>query len=307
MVGIGVAFGLALTAGFAALSLRRSREAGAGRPVAVRFAALRTPLGRWGRSALAVAIASPGRVLIVGLVLALCGWVAGTRTETISDVRELVPQNLAQVRDLNELQNATGVSGELDVSVQTPDIADPALIRWMGQFKQRVLDANGFDGRFPSCRKAQICPGPALSDFLGPPGERVPRARIRGLLAQLPAYDLRGVLARDPPHREVRHRQHRLRDQGPVARRPAGADRPRQGGDRPARHRQRAAAGRHRAARRPARPGRPVGDRPLRQPLLAHPGRNRRGGAGAARRLPVDGRGRSSRWCRSSSPRDGRR
>ena len=197
MVGIGVAFGLALTAGFAALSLRRSRE-GAGRPAAVRFAALRTPLGRWGRSALAVAIASPGRVLIVGLALALCGWVAGTRTQTISDVRELVPQNLTQVRDLNELQDTTGVSGELDVSVQTPDIADPALIRWMGEFKQRVLEANGFDGRFPSCRKAQICPGPALSDFLGPPGESVPRARIRGLLAQLPAYDLRGVLARDP-------------------------------------------------------------------------------------------------------------
>ena len=125
-------------------------------------------------------------MLIVGLALALCGWVAGTRTETISDVRELVPQDLAQVRDLNELQDTTGVSGELDVSVQTPDIADPALIRWMGEFKQRVLEANGFDGRFPSCRKAQICPGPALSDFLGPPGESVPRARIRGLLEQLP-------------------------------------------------------------------------------------------------------------------------
>ncbi len=100
VVGIAVAFGLALTAGFAALSLRRE-GAGPSRPMMAPIAAARRPLGRWGRSALAVAIASPGRVLIAGLVLALCGWVAGTRTETISDVRELVPQDLAQVRDLN--------------------------------------------------------------------------------------------------------------------------------------------------------------------------------------------------------------
>ncbi len=195
VVGIAIAFALALTAGFAALSLRRER----GR--ADRGATLETvsaPLRRWGHSALAVSIASPGRVLVVGMALALCGWVAGTRTETISDVRQLVPQDLAQVRDLNRLQDTTGVSGELDVSIQTADIADPALLRWMGGFKARVLDANGFNGRFPSCRKAQICPGPALSDFLGPPGESVPRARIRSLLDQLPAYDLRGVLARDP-------------------------------------------------------------------------------------------------------------
>jgi hydrophobe/amphiphile efflux-3 (HAE3) family protein len=195
VVGIAVALGLALTAGFAALSLRReSGAAGAPAGPGVRAGSL----ARFGHSALAAAIAAPGRVLVAGLVLALCGWVAGTRIETISDVRELVPQDLAQVRDLNTLQDVTGVSGEVDVSVQSDDIANPALVRWMGGFKQRVLEANGFDGRFPSCRKARICPGPALSDFLGGPGAAVTRAEVRGLIEQLPAYDLRGVLGRDP-------------------------------------------------------------------------------------------------------------
>ena len=211
VVGIAVAFVLALTAGFAALSLRREAEAvGAAKGLRRRGRggaegrreASREALARWlkrfGRSALATAIASPGRVLLLGLVLALCGWIAGTRTETISDVRQLVPQDLAQVRDLNQLQEETGVSGEVDVSIQSQDIADPALVRWMGEFKRRVLEANGFEGRFPSCRKAQVCPGPALSDFLGPPGATVTRGQVRSLIDQLPAYDLRGVLARDP-------------------------------------------------------------------------------------------------------------
>ena len=215
VVGIAIAFVLALTAGFAALSLggrreggeategtqarrRRGHPGGAALRSRARIDALARPLGRFGRSALAAAIASPGRVLIVGLALALCGWVAGTRTETISDVRQLVPQDLSQVRDLNRLQDTTGVSGELDVSIQSRDIADPALVRWMGEFKQRVLEANGFDGRFPSCRKAEVCPGPALSDFLGAPGDTVTRGQVRQLIDQLPAYDLRGVLGRNP-------------------------------------------------------------------------------------------------------------
>ncbi len=70
------------------------------------------------------------------------------------------------MRELNELQEATGVSGELDVSVEAPDLTDPATIEWMADFKQRVLRANGFAGENPSCLEAEICPGPALSDFL---------------------------------------------------------------------------------------------------------------------------------------------
>ena len=70
----------------------------------------------------------------------------GTQIRTVSDIRSLAPQSLAAVRDLNQLQDATGVSGELEVSVQAPDLADPATIRWMAAFKQRVLRSNGFSG-----------------------------------------------------------------------------------------------------------------------------------------------------------------
>jgi hydrophobe/amphiphile efflux-3 (HAE3) family protein len=206
VAGVAIAFLLALTAGLAALSLRRPAGAPPARSaVRDRLAPLRrgrrrsaAALARGGRNALAVAITSPGRVLAVALALALCGWVAGTRTQTVSDIRELVPQNLSEVRDLNELQRVTGVSGELDVSVRSADPTDPALWRWMAAFKQRVLKANGFTGNFPSCHEAEICPGPSVTDFAPDAAAGgLPRSRIKSLVGALPAYDLRGVLSGD--------------------------------------------------------------------------------------------------------------
>jgi uncharacterized protein len=137
-------------------------------------------------------------VLSVGIALAACGWIAGTRVDTVSDIRSLAPQNIAAVEGLNELQETTGVSGELDVSIRAPDLTAPATIEWMAAFKQRVLEENGFSGENPSCLSAEICPGPALSDFLIRGGEKPTRQRIEATLAALSPYALRQVAPLDP-------------------------------------------------------------------------------------------------------------
>ena len=100
------------------------------------------------------------------LVLAVIGWGVGTQIETQSDIRALAPQNVDAVRDLNELQDATGVSGELDVSVRGPRSDRSGDDPWMAAFKRRVLQADGSPARNPSCQEAEVCPGPALSDFV---------------------------------------------------------------------------------------------------------------------------------------------
>lgn len=131
------------------------------------------------------------------------GWAAGTKVETVSDIRELAPQNIEAVEGLNELQETTGVSGELDVSIEADDLTDPEVIEWMAGFKRRVLEGNGFSGENPSCLKAEICPGPALSDFLVR-GEEEPTAkRIDATLAALSPYALRQVAPIDPETGEV--------------------------------------------------------------------------------------------------------
>ena len=191
--GVAIAFGVAFVAGFAALGLRR----GAGSP---RRPTLPPQLGR----VLAVARTYPGRVLAVGLALAIVGWGLGTQIETQTDIRKLAPQNVQAVEELNELQDATGVSGELDARITAPDLTDPATIRWMAAFKRRALEAGGFKGNQPSCQEAEVCPGPALSDFVTGGGLTassegpLTRKSIRAALKQIPAYDLRQVATVDP-------------------------------------------------------------------------------------------------------------
>jgi uncharacterized protein len=189
ILGVAVGFVLALVVGQAALSLRGpvdSRER------------------RWGgERLLSLAVANPVAVLVVAVGLAVMGWVAGTRVDTVTDIRELAPQNVKAVEGLNELQDTTGVSGELDVSITAPDLTDRETVEWMAGFKQRVLEANGFEGENPSCLDAEICPGPALSDFLVRGGETPTAKRIGATLSALSPYALRQVAPIDPETGEV--------------------------------------------------------------------------------------------------------
>ncbi len=218
VAGVGIAFALAVSAGFAALALRprEAAEGSASGPEAAkrsdaaqrlvgrvgvlgaRIGSLRDRAGEkvsaFGTRALAISIESPARVLAVAAALALCGWLVAPRVPLQSDFTKLVPQGLGEVRDLHELQRVTGVSGELDVTVQAPDLTNPSLVRWMSGFKQRVLDEHGFRGQFPSCRKAEICPGTSPTDFFTNPGTRLSSARINALYQAIPEYDRQAVL-----------------------------------------------------------------------------------------------------------------
>ena len=162
----------------------------------------RHPLGE---RLLSVARTYPEVVLAVGIGLAVMGWAAGTRVDTVTDIRELAPQNVKAVEGLNELQDTTGVSGELDVSIEAEDLTSPETVEWMAGFKKRVLDAGGFGGEDPSCLEAEICPGPALSDFLVKGEEKPTAKRIDATLSALSPYALRQVAPIDPETGEVGH------------------------------------------------------------------------------------------------------
>jgi hydrophobe/amphiphile efflux-3 (HAE3) family protein len=188
--GALIGFALALTAGSAALALRSPPK--------------RTAWSTGGPAkhlerGVSLVLRHRERVLLVGAALAALGWGLGTQIGTAADVRDLAPQGSRAIRDLNRLQDATGVSGQLQVAVEAPDLSDPATIRWMAGFKRRVLSENGFSGPRPSCLKAEICPGPALSDFLTSGGDaKLSKGEIRATLREVPAYDLEQVAPVDP-------------------------------------------------------------------------------------------------------------
>ena len=218
VAGIAIAFALALTAGLTMLSLTKPRTSARasgrfarmpGREALERVSAAKARVGAriaaLGRRALAVSVAAPGRMLVAGLLVAVLGWAVGTRTEVISDIRELVPRDLPELENVDELQEATGVSGEVDVTVTAPDLTDPEVVTWMSDYKQRVLERAGFTGEATSCleQATRLCPSIALPDLFSS-GETVPtQARIQRVLALLPPYFSQAVVSADPETGEL--------------------------------------------------------------------------------------------------------
>src|SRR5262249_39170058 len=140
---------------------------GGERPAGRHTAGAAAWLQRAGVAAIALALASPRRVLAAGLLLAICGWVAAAGTKVETDIRDLAPPNLKELNDLNELEDETGISGDVNVTIRAPDPTDPAVIAWAESFQQRVLQRHGFSGAAGSCADAQICPALSLTDFFG--------------------------------------------------------------------------------------------------------------------------------------------
>ena len=206
VAGIAIAFVLALTAGTAALSLR-PREGGLARSLRgagelVESAAsalarpLRAPARRVGDVAMRGALRRPGRVLVVGMVIAVAGWGLDSRTEVVSDLERLVPEDLAAVQDLNTLQRATGVAGEIDVIVEGKDLTDPAVVKWMRDYQSGVLERYGYSAE-RGCGRADLCPALSLPDLFRSEESANDRERIRALLDAVPPYFSRAVITAD--------------------------------------------------------------------------------------------------------------
>jgi predicted RND superfamily exporter protein len=110
-------------------------------------------------------------------------------------LQELLPASLPELQDVSALEKETGQSGEVYVTVAADDLTDPAVATWMRDYRQRVLDAGGYED---DCRDPQteVCPGISLPDLLGD-GEPT-REGIQGILALLPPYFAQAVVETDP-------------------------------------------------------------------------------------------------------------
>src|SRR4051794_18032232 len=213
VAGIAIAFFLALSAGTAALVLAgRRRGAGGALGRSARGAAelvddavaragrAARPLARLGGRAreavLRGALERPRRVLVIGLAIALAGLAVDSQTKVSSDLRELVPQDLRGARDLEALQRATGVAGEIDVVVQGRDLTQPAVVNWMRDYQAVLLKRYGYSTKNGSGRAA-LCPALSLPDLFRSQDATKDQARIRGLLDAVPAYFSQAVITRD--------------------------------------------------------------------------------------------------------------
>ena len=113
-----------------------------------------------------------------------------------SDLRELVPQDLRGARDLDALQRATGVAGEIDVVVESRDLTDPKVVAWMRDYQAGLLKRYGYSSK-NGCGKADLCPALSLPDLFRSADAAKDQAQIRGLLDAVPAYFSQAVITAD--------------------------------------------------------------------------------------------------------------
>lgn len=210
VLGIALAFVCALTAGSAAMvlsrrglqgSLPRSRGSLALAWEGAREILTDNPARRLiSRAALDRAVRRPGRVLAVGLALAVLGWGLDTQTQVQTDIAKLAPQNLSSLRNLDTLERATGVGGEIDLMVSSSSLATPATIAWMSSYQDAILRRFGYS-LAKGCGHAEVCPAFSLPDLFASGGEgarsKLTQAQVDGLLAAIPPYFSQGVISSD--------------------------------------------------------------------------------------------------------------
>jgi hydrophobe/amphiphile efflux-3 (HAE3) family protein len=226
-VGVVIAFLCALSAGSAMLVLAERRaiaRSGTGRKGAgprarsvdlgafgvsldaawrgARELLQENPVNRFvGRVALVQAPRRPGRVLCVGLALAALGWGLDTQTHVETNIEKLVPQNLESLQNLNALERATGVGGQLDLLVSAKDLTKPATIEWMSSYESAMLKRFGYSST-RGCGQARLCPAFSLPDlFAGTSttakAPKLTQADVQGLLDAIPPYFSQDVITPD--------------------------------------------------------------------------------------------------------------
>jgi uncharacterized protein len=146
----------------------------------------------------------PCRVLAIGALLAVLGWVADTQTSVQSDVTKLVPSSMPALRDLHTLEKVTGVSGEIDVTVHAANAATPQVVAWMIRYENQLMTHFGYV-ETKGCARATLCPALSLPDLFATgaqPGQgQLTQASIASLLAAVPSYFSRAVIT--PDHRDA--------------------------------------------------------------------------------------------------------
>ena len=192
-VGVLVCLTVVFLLGFAALSIRGPGKPG---PARIRQVFFFDWLRRAVESMIALSVVAPRRVLVVSLVVAACGWAASTQAETDADINQVLPSRAAAVEDLTDLEDSTGLSGEIDLIVSADDVTDPEVVAWLAEVRSDILFKAGYTSTGePDCLAADLCPGPSIPDFLPNSGIGSSGAQNRKALSALPADELSGFIA----------------------------------------------------------------------------------------------------------------
>lgn len=78
-------------------------------------------------------------IFIVAVVFGIAGGVVDHWLPRNTDYEELMPQNIAVLREVRELRQITGSGGEVRFMIEADDVASPAVLGWLKEYQDEAL------------------------------------------------------------------------------------------------------------------------------------------------------------------------
>ena len=78
-------------------------------------------------------------IFLVALVFAIAGGVVDHWLPTNTDYEELIPQDIAELKELRDLREIVGSGGEIRFMIEADDVTSPAVLGWMKEYEDETL------------------------------------------------------------------------------------------------------------------------------------------------------------------------
>jgi len=78
-------------------------------------------------------------IFLVALVFGIAGGVVDQWLPSNTDYEELMPQDIAELRELRELRNILGSGGEIRFMIEAGDVSSPEVLGWLKEYQDKAL------------------------------------------------------------------------------------------------------------------------------------------------------------------------
>ncbi|MFC2046801.1 RND family transporter [Chloroflexota bacterium] len=127
-------------------------------------------------------------IFIIALIFGIAGGVIDHWLPTNTDYEELMPQDIAELREVRELREILASGGEIRFMIEADDVTSPAVLGWLKEYQDEVLEL------YPQLISVNS-PASLVSEATG--GVIPHKKQIQEILENTSLLHLKQVLSRD--------------------------------------------------------------------------------------------------------------
>ena len=78
-------------------------------------------------------------IFLIALIFGIAGGVVDQWLPSNTDYEELMPQDIAELREVRELRNILGSGGEIRFMIEADDVSSPEVLSWLKEYQDKAL------------------------------------------------------------------------------------------------------------------------------------------------------------------------